>query len=136
MAVKINIEEAANLYQSGMTLRAVAKVLGAHRESIRERFVKKGIPLRCNRSPNAVPRDRDTSKVAAHNAVQTAIDNKTIVRQRKCEACGGRRNVVAHHADYNKPLDVNWLCRKCHGAWHEKFVAIEKSNPSAAGRRR
>ena len=24
----------------------------------------------------------------------------------------------AHHCDYERPLDVRWLCRRCHRAFH------------------
>ncbi len=29
---------------------------------------------------------------------------------------GGARQIQAHHADYSKPLEVEWLCVKCHRA--------------------
>ena len=37
-----------------------------------------------------------------------------------CEDCGSE-DVEMHHEDYTKPLHVNWLCRSCHMARHEKF---------------
>ena len=35
-----------------------------------------------------------------------------------CESCGSERNVVRHHDDYARPLDVRFLCRRCHAFVH------------------
>lgn len=39
-----------------------------------------------------------------------------------CEICGDPA-AQKHHDDYDRPLDVRWLCVKCHGAEHYPDVA-------------
>lgn len=46
-----------------------------------------------------------------------------ILVQEPCEQCGNKFS-YAHHDDYNKPLDVRWLCNKCHTRWHGSNEAI------------
>ena len=36
---------------------------------------------------------------------------------RRCEGCGAKK-VHAHHPDYDKPVDVKWLCASCHHQEH------------------
>lgn len=59
--------------------------------------------------------DGDPKLLARWNA-KTAIRSGRLVRQ-PCEVCGDDQ-VDAHHDDYDKPLDVRWLCRKHHRAAH------------------
>ena len=63
-------------------------------------------------------------KKKAHGDVAYAILTGKLVRQ-PCERCGTTQNVVAHHEDYNKPLDVLWLCKYHH---KERHMEIEKEN--------
>lgn len=52
--------------------------------------------------------------------VKRAINNGTIIKQELCEICKTNKAGHAHHEDYNKPLQVVWLCTKCHGIIHRK----------------
>jgi ribosomal protein S27AE len=51
-------------------------------------------------------------KTKAYNAVARAVRSGRLVRQ-PCAACGHPK-AQAHHDDYMKPLDVRWLCFRCH----------------------
>jgi hypothetical protein len=55
----------------------------------------------------------------ASNLVWTEIFSGRLIRQ-PCEVCG-RSQVVAHHDDYAKPLEVRWLCISHHRLHHVKF---------------
>ena len=35
-----------------------------------------------------------------------------------CQICNAPSALDMHHCDYNKPLEVHWLCRRCHGRVH------------------
>lgn len=45
--------------------------------------------------------------------------------RKPCEICGVEPT-DAHHDNYNKPLEVRWLCRKCHAEWHKDNEPIRK----------
>lgn len=64
-------------------------------------------------------RKQDKRRTAAHNAVARAIVSGNLTRQ-PCERCGGGKS-VAHHDDYDKPLDIRWLCYACHAQHHSGY---------------
>lgn len=51
---------------------------------------------------------------AAHDAVARALRNGTLVKPETCQRCPKKGRLEAHHEDYEKPLEVEWLCRRCH----------------------
>lgn len=57
-------------------------------------------------------------KRGVHVITGNAIRDGRLVKQ-KCEICCDS-NVVAHHDDYAKPLNVRWLCAAHHHQWHAK----------------
>ena len=51
----------------------------------------------------------------AHSAVHRAIQKGVLIRPAICPSCGGDKSrIEASHANYSKPLDVQWLCASCH----------------------
>jgi hypothetical protein len=77
-------------------------------------------------SPGTTPKAK-----SAHQAVALAIKAGELRRQ-PCEVCGESRLfwVVAHHEDYDKPLDVRWFCHKHHIRRHREL------DPTVSVRRR
>jgi len=63
-------------------------------------------------------------KIQARLATRNAI-RRGELKKGACEVCNGIK-VDAHHDDYSKPLDVRWLCRVHHSAFHFNTGRIEK----------
>lgn len=51
-------------------------------------------------------------KKRVHHIVEYAIRSGRLIRK-PCEICGSEPS-EAHHDDYDKPLEVRWLCRSHH----------------------
>ena len=49
----------------------------------------------------------------ARNAIYNAIRRGQIIPKKFCELCGAK-NPEKHHPDYNKPLEVVYVCKQCH----------------------
>lgn len=60
---------------------------------------------------------RNLHKAKAHVKVYEALKKGLLVKK-YCYFCE-REPTEAHHEDYTKPLDVIWMCRRCHRAYHK-----------------
>jgi hypothetical protein len=58
-------------------------------------------------------RERNPERYKARTAVSNALRDGRLIKE-PCFYCNGTERVQAHHHDYSKPLDVKWVCFKCH----------------------
>lgn len=77
----------------------MAKFLKAHPNYWKDRWVNDRRKLQC----------RSDTKHAVR-------DGKLVKLPCKC----GETKVQAHHEDYDEPLNVEWMCQKCHSLLRRK----------------
>ena len=128
-------DDAVRMYDAGLSLQAIAGFYGIGRNAMWMILKRRGCQFRSNLrfgTENHFYRGGQTASDYAQNLTEEAIE-KGVITQKPCENCGhagtmkdGRSDVQAHHPDYNKPLDVIWLCQKCHHEWHKHHKAIQR----------
>ncbi len=65
--------------------------------------------------------ESNSIKKAASILVNNRIKSGAIVKPKNCEACNASGiRIHGHHDDYSRPLEVRWLCSKCHCKWHKE----------------
>lgn len=69
-----------------------------------------------NRYGTGFSEDERLKRRKARSDLNHHMRDKGLERQ-PCEVCGTKAE--AHHDDYDKPLDVRWLCFKHHRAHHK-----------------
>ena len=84
--------------------------------------------VRCRLCHNAQARvtRRNYNALSAEDKKRADARSKLHMRMRRgkisppsyCELCGLTRKVQAHHADYDKPYQVVWVCAACHRLIH------------------
>lgn len=98
------------------TKKDVAEHRAANIERIREYDRNRG-----NRQGYAYTkewRERFPKKYRAHRMVGYKVSSGQIVKPDVCESCAKPGYIEGHHDDYDKPLEVRWLCAPCHKQWH------------------
>lgn len=133
-AKRKNYDEAVKMYESGLSIGDIAEFYKITRQAMWMILKRRGCEFRPNLKygkENHFFRGTSDNDYA-QNVVEKAI-KKGILVPKPCELCGesglmkdGRTKVQAHHCNYNKPLDVMWLCQKCHHQWHKENKAIER----------
>lgn len=60
-------------------------------------------------------------KRGASTMVGNAVRDGKLTKPKNCSQCGVEpERLHGHHDDYAKPLEVRWLCPKCHTDWHKE----------------
>ena len=131
--------DVTHIYESGMSIQECADFYGVSRQAMYKILYRR----------NCIFRDRikkgennhffrggaegNSKKRRVQQLVSNAIKKGVLVNPKRCEFCDsestfkdGRAGVQAHHCDYNKPLEVMWLCQKCHHEWHKNNKAINE----------
>ena len=111
----------AEFYRTPHSLRDTGERFGISHVQVRRILEKLGVPAHAP-STTLTERPAQSIEVRARQLVAKAIQSGTLVRPEACERCGcrgqtadGRAFVQAHHhRGYDFPLDVEWLCGKCH----------------------
>ena len=62
--------------------------------------------------------DEDRIKNQARRKANYAVEKGEIEKATECEHCGATGRLEKHHHDYSKPLEITWLCTRCHGKVH------------------
>lgn len=60
------------------------------------------------------------ARAKAHYAVKTG----KLVKPLKCTDCREVKKLQGHHEDYSKPLELIWLCQKCHTDRHHCTITL------------
>lgn len=85
------------------------------------------------------------TQARAHRLVKLAVTEGLLTRPARCAACKAIAPVHAHHEDYARPFDVEWMCASCHRKRHyairvpgepnlEQVLAGRSLGPEAFGR--
>lgn len=127
-------DKAVELYENGMSIADIANIYKMSRQSMHKILKRRGCNFRTNLNygaDNHFYRGGITPKRRASDITEKAILRKKLIPQ-PCEVCNefgymkdGRRNVQAHHDNYNYPLKVRWLCQFHHHEWHKTNKPIK-----------
>ena len=131
------MDEAIRLYfDEKWSMPEIAKKFGLSTNSFYDLFENRKLKLRPNNKsggPNPFERGGWLHDRNAISQVNQAVKSGRLKRPKTCSECGkskvrknGQSDIHGHHNDYNKPLEVRWLCKTCHHAWHEINKAIPR----------
>lgn len=103
---KVENKQKIKLYQQRWVINNPDKVSAAHKRRWERR---KMFPWHYSKTTEQAHK--------AHIKVANALVSGKLHKQ-PCEICKSTAKINAHHPDYSKPLEVQWLCPMHHSAVH------------------
>jgi hypothetical protein len=77
-------------------------------------------------------RENNREKINAQNVLRDHVKRGNIIKPSNCSICNSTQWIEAHHADYTKPLEVVWICKKCHVAIHKRLEnCVQPERPNS-----
>lgn len=129
-------DKAVEMYNNGLSIGNIATKYGLSRQTMYKILKRRNVMSRPNLrfgDDNHFYRGGTVADDHAQNALEHAIERGGVVRPEHCQQCGnsyefsdGRTAIQGHHTDYNKPLEVMWLCQKCHHEWHKNNKPVAR----------
>jgi len=122
------VAEAVKSYEEGMSLGDLAHIYHITRQAMWD-LMKRRTTLRPNKrygKDNHFYRGGARADARSNDILDNALRYGKLHNPETCGTCGstdrfrdGRTAIQGHHDDYNKPLEVRWLCQPCHHDWHK-----------------
>jgi hypothetical protein len=89
-----------------------------HRIQARKEYAQTKVGRQAIKNAATNYRKRHPLRYAAHVVTRNAVRDGKLIPATSCEVCNSTEKIEGHHDDYTKPLDLRWLCEKCHKEWH------------------
>jgi len=99
-------------------------------ENARRRYWEKREEIRAKAKQQATHRkyadrryDERDGRAACYRVYRRALYHGELQRGTFCQLCWGTGRIQGHHPDHQFPLEVIWLCSRCHGVATRKVQA-------------
>ena len=109
---------ATTVFSDGVNMKLTCSKCGGENNRLPQRYCAAchAEYMRKNRPPyKNLPDDQKKKSIA--RSIANVYQKRGLLTKQTCTACDSL-DAEKHHEDYKNPLDVVWLCRKCHLSYH------------------
>ena len=115
-------KDIVSLFDSGKTAKELAELYGVGICTIEDVLKTRGIERGDKRGYKHMlgnPGGRNREAKEFRSIVAKAKREGVLVAPELCSECHEKKKLSGHHDDYSKPLEVRWLCTRCHNKFHQ-----------------